>query len=176
MLGSLGFKIRYNLGKKVRFLGYDLVVDRKRVIPLAPTDSVKKRFESGFKEHFDSVKQEMGSQRLMVQQMLEYLESLFIGLTFYFELIANRSFFRNNLYSQMTNTAFGLIEQRFGLPRDEVLTRYGPAFYNMRSEQFISSGRHNLVNRMKRTVYSHLHYKEFSSVGGMLGEWVYIGG
>lgn len=71
LLGSLGFSIRYNLSKKVRFLGYYLVVDdhKKRVLALAPTDLIKRRFYMRFKEHFDSVEQEMGSEQLVVKRI-----------------------------------------------------------------------------------------------------------
>lgn len=52
-------------------MGYYLVVDdhKKRVLALAPTDLIKRRFYMRFKEHFDSVEQEMGSEQLVVKRI-----------------------------------------------------------------------------------------------------------
>jgi hypothetical protein len=134
-------------------LGYYLVVDdhKKRVLALAPTDLIKRRFDMRFKEHFDSIEQEMGSEQLVVKRILEYIQSLFVGLAYYFELASNKIIVHHNLYSQMANTAFSFIKRRFGLSREEVVRWYGPTFDNLRSEETLANGRHKLLKRIRRT-------------------------
>ena len=68
-------------------------------------------------EHFNGVSTEMGSQRTMVKNIVKYVESLFMGLSLYFELTVTRKQVCNYLYTRMRRSTFRFIKERLKLSR-----------------------------------------------------------
>lgn len=141
LLAEVGFSCSFNVGRKVRYLGYQLHFKCGRILILyiAPLKALSRRFTLRLTEHFSRYEEmERGlSQREVVTSVVTYLESLFVGLLYFFQLSSNRNRLNHVLFAQMKSVTLGLLQRYCQITIIALIGTYGYLLRNQRNSSYI---------------------------------------